>query len=214
MVETLKIAITGANILPTILFGLVLLYWLTMIVGVLDLDFLDFGVDADVDTSGDGGDVGTDPGAFHSLLIFLNMDRVPFMIVMSVLIFAFWTLAMISNILPVQKGGLIIMVLFVPAFFVSALFAKVVTMPLKNFFGKVKADMDTGAETVGQLCTLLSDVEGPRLGQAEFTSVGKHVVINVRCAPGKKFAKGDQALVLSKEDDGIVYIIDSFNEWE
>lgn len=219
MVETLKVAVTGANVFPTILFGLVIIYWLTMIIGVLDLDFLDFDLDADADVDVDvdvdpGLDAAPDAGIFHSVLIFLNLDSIPFMIVMSILVFTFWTLAMVINILPFQNGGLIALALFVPAFFVSMMFTAFVTKPMKKLFTKVKGDMDRGADVEGQLCVLKTDLAEGRMGQAQFVSNGKHIVINVKAKEGLSFEQGEKALVLERAAGSSAYTIDKFNDWE
>ncbi len=215
MLQTLKLAIHGANILPTILFVLVLLYWITMILGVVDLDLFDF--DADVDANVDGcpdGGPDADAGIFHSMLVFLNIDAIPFMVVMSILVFLFWTMAMLINILPIAKGGLIAAALFIPAFMFSATLTKGITHPMRRLFLALKDDGDRGVETEGQVCTLLFALDGDRLGQAEFTSKDKHLVINVKGYQGKTFEKGERALVLEKDPGGNFYFIDKFDEWE
>ena len=74
MSELLNNALTGVNIIPTILLGFVLFYWLTVIIGVIDFDLFDIDGDFDVDT---GGDI----GPFHAFLAFLNLADLPFMLV-------------------------------------------------------------------------------------------------------------------------------------
>ena len=65
MKELFNAAISSPNIIPTALLGLVLLYWLTVVIGALDFDALDFDVDTDIDTEVDAG-VGAGVGANSS----------------------------------------------------------------------------------------------------------------------------------------------------
>lgn len=52
MKELIEAAFSSVNIFPTILFGLIILYWLFVFIGALDMDFLNFDVE--------GGDVDMD----------------------------------------------------------------------------------------------------------------------------------------------------------
>lgn len=49
MKELIEAAFSSVNIFPTILFGLIILYWLFVFIGALDMDFLNFDVEGDVD---------------------------------------------------------------------------------------------------------------------------------------------------------------------
>jgi hypothetical protein len=58
MKELIEAAFSSVNIFPTILFGLIILYWLFVFIGALDMDFLNFDVeggdvDMDVDVDAD-----------------------------------------------------------------------------------------------------------------------------------------------------------------
>ena len=48
MSELINNAFTGVNIIPTVLLMLVLIYWLTVILGIIDIDFFDFDIDFDI----------------------------------------------------------------------------------------------------------------------------------------------------------------------
>lgn len=53
MRELFNAAFSAVNIIPTILMLLILIYWLTVIIGALDLDFLNVDVDTDADVDVD-----------------------------------------------------------------------------------------------------------------------------------------------------------------
>ena len=62
MSELFENAVTGVNIIPTVLLGLIIIYWITVILGALDIDFLDIDLDGAENTT----------GPFYAVLAFLN----------------------------------------------------------------------------------------------------------------------------------------------
>ena len=74
------------------------LYWVTFLIGLLDLSFLDFDLDAepdlslDLDADADADvDADSDGGSFGmKVLHFVNLDAVPFMVWVSFTALFFW----------------------------------------------------------------------------------------------------------------------------
>jgi hypothetical protein len=121
MLELLKTAITGFNIIPTTLLVLVVIYWLTVIIGAID--FHHFHIDLDTDADADAG---ISDGPFHALLAFLKVGNLPFMLVFSIIILIFWVFSMLAHLLPIKTGGVLSGVLFIPEIIASVLITKVV----------------------------------------------------------------------------------------
>lgn len=240
MAEMFKIAFTGANLVPTILMTFVLVYWLIMLIGLVNLDSIDVDVDtgadvhvdADVDINVDAaadadisGDVSTDidadadadigaagGGFFNSLLLFVNAAHVPFMIIISFFVFFLWLITMLINSLPITKGGFLVAILLLPIALASILLTKGVTAPLVKLFKDVNVDYDSGAEILGRPCTLLCNLEPDRLGQAEIYDSGKHLVINVKTKKISGMNKGENALVLEKDKEKNFFYVVDFNQ--
>lgn len=209
MIELLKTAITGVNIIPTILFGLIILYWLTVIIGAIDIDLFDFDFDFDLDLDMPDGEVITSP--FYGILAFFNVNDIPFMIVLSIFSLILWTVSMIISVLPVVSEGWINTVLIIPNTIFSLFVTKVVTTPLKGVFKGVLRDVESDVKIEGQLCTVLCDVTYGRLGQAEVERVGSSILINVRVEDGDEMlSKGDKAIVVKKIADKGYYVIKKF----
>lgn len=203
MPELLKTAITGVNIIPTTLFVIVILYWITVIIGAIDIDFFDFDVDVP------DGEIITNP--FYGFLEFLNIGDLPFMLVMSIFSLSFWTGSMIISILPFVSEGWVNAVLLIPNIIVSIFITKAVTNPLKGLFKGVMKDTDNEKKIEGQLCTLISDLTYGRLGQAEIDRLGSSILINVKIEDEEDtLLKGDKAIVLNKDLDKDYYIIKKF----
>ena len=53
MGEVLQEALMPANLVFTVMLGIVIIYWIMVILGALDVDFLDIDFDSDVDVDAD-----------------------------------------------------------------------------------------------------------------------------------------------------------------
>lgn len=98
MMETLQTYFSGPMLVPSVLLGLVCLYWLFVILGAFDIELFDFDIDVG---AGDGSifDVGL------VSLKFINLGDVPLMIWGSVFSLAFWIMTTRSlSIDPMSAG--------------------------------------------------------------------------------------------------------------
>lgn len=200
MPELLKNAFTGANIIPTVLLILVVVYWIVSIIGVLDFDIFDLDLDVD---AGDG--------PFYALLVFLKVGELPFMFVFSILILNFWIIAMLMYYLPIDPGGVVNVVLLIPAMILSMLITKVELYPLKVISknSSMQDNLDNSDNAViGQLCKLRYEVKDGRLGQAEVERDGASLVINVKSEyEGVAFRKDESAFIIRKDIEKNIYYI-------
>jgi len=203
MLELLQTAITGVNIIPTVILGIIVLYWITVIIGAIDIDLLDFDLDLPE------GEVITNP--FYGILAFINVGDLPFMLVFSIFGLSFWTISMIIGVLPIVSEGFINAVLIVPNIIVSLFVTKAVTHPLKGIFKGLMKDTSSDVKIEGKLCVLLSDLTYGRLGQAEIERLGSSILINVKVEDeDETLLKGDKAIVVKKNVDKGYYIIKKF----
>lgn len=203
MSELIKNSLTGVNIIPTVILGLVLLYWITVIIGVIDFDLLEFDFDVDSDAE-----------VFQGILVFLNLRDIPFMVVFSILSLVFWILSMMLYRFPIEPGGFINGLILIPILIISLLITKVVTKPLKELF---KRDYEDGIAqdggVIGQLVTLISTIEDGRLGQGEIKRDGASLLINVKSEKEEEpFDKNEVAYVYRKDDDKNIYYITKIEE--
>ncbi|WP_458785337.1 hypothetical protein [Vallitalea sediminicola] len=195
----LKNAVTGANIIPTALLGVVLLYWIIVIIGAFDFDFLDIDIDVGADNS----------GPFYAILAFLNVGELPFMLVFSIFALNFWIISMLMYYLPfVVVGGLLNGILLIPVMIISVLFTKCETIPLKGIFKYSNMQDNRGNQVIEQLCILMCEMKDGRLGQARIKRDGASLIINVKSEYDKEsFDKDEVAFVSRKDTDKDIYYI-------
>lgn len=218
MQELWNAALSAVNLPYTFLLGLVLLYWISVILGALDLSALDFDVDADVDVDMDvdldmdvDADVDSDldagGGWFATALNFFNFGKVPFMIIMTVVIVSSWAMAVVSNHYWGNYDWLFALAMVGPILFVSLLLAKFLTAPLVPLFEQINK-ASKPIDYVGLNCRLLLPADHEKFGQAEVTIDGDSLLIHVKTAqPGLRLQTGDRAVVIGKTPDKQFYLV-------
>ena len=78
----------------TVLLGVVLVYWLLAIVGMVD--FESSGIDLDIEAHADAS--ADDLGAIASYVVAFGLSGVPFSIVVSLLVLVGWTLTFLAGV--------------------------------------------------------------------------------------------------------------------
>lgn len=218
MNELLHEALAPVNVLFTGLLLLVLFYWLTVIIGVLDIssvdvDFdldadLDLDVDADVDTDVDAGG----HGWFASTLHFFNFGKLPFMVIMTFLTLCLWSLSILSNYYLGQGSVMHALMMFIPILFVSLVVTKVLTAPLIPVFEKLDQGV-APVDYIGMTCTVLLPATASKIGQAEVMVDESPLLISVKVEETKAgiMDKGKEGVIVRKAAEKDIYFIQPLN---
>jgi len=197
------------NLPLTVLLGLVVLYWLFVVVGFLGMETfdLDFETDTDVGGAGDAGGIGM------TVLRFLNFGEVPAMAVVSVLIISLWFISLLGNFFFNPGGGILIAGgIFAVNLVASALLTKLAATPLVPLMRALNRDYDTHEPIVGQTCQVKSLEVSSERGQAEIERDGATVLINVRVGEGQRpLSHGESALVVEHDEEKDIYVLRSTN---
>ncbi len=219
--------------LPTVVFttglGIVLVYWLIVIMGALDIDA--FGVDADLDLDadldvdldvgdvGEGADVGevdgadADSGDDHgasalaTLLTLLRLRHAPLTVTLSVLTLSSWFFCYLGARLVMPQlplGPALGSVLVgVGAVLLSLPVASLLTRPLGPLFvlhlGKSKKSF------VGGVCTVRTGQVDLTQGQALIQDGGAGLLVRVRCDDPTALKRGDEAIIIGYDPEQDVY---------
>lgn len=208
MSELLDAAVSPANFIITALAVFILIYWLTVIIGLLDIDLFDFDIDLDADAEVDGVSVTW----LNSVLAFFNLGQVPLMIFLTFLIVPAWAISIIVNNALGVSSFLIGLPILLGVLFVSLFIAKVLTMPFIKVFGKLSASDTQGEVLIGKICTVTIKTKSHKTGQATVQSGGAPYLLNVRTPEGVEMKKGDSGLVLEYLEDNNVYLIEPYNK--
>jgi hypothetical protein len=218
------------NVVFTIALGIVLVYWLFVLLGALDVDLFghgdvgghDIGVGGhdvgdvgghdvgghDAGGGGDGHDAGHDGdadgdsgGIWHGL----GLGDVPLTISVSMLALTSWVISMLGTHYVLDDGALRYAML--PIALVLALpISAVLVRPLRPIFkmreGKSNKDYE------GAICTITTGSVDDKFGQATIEDGGTVLVIAVRCDKPGALKRGDKALVIEFDPERQAYVVE------
>ena len=205
MTELLQFAFAGVSIVPTLLLLFTLIYWIIVILGVIDVDSLDIDLDLDMDLDAD-----IEIGGLATVLSFFNIGHMPLMIFVTFFSLPFWMLTLLTlDFLHIDSVLLGLLVLF-PAAFVCLFIAKFLTIPIAKFYRKVRMETEAIKHIVGQLCVAKLPIGDRKTSQAEIKVNGTSVLINVRTRGGQQVAKGQQALVIELNEEDQIYFVEPY----
>ncbi|MEO5712546.1 MAG: hypothetical protein ABIT37_03580 [Luteolibacter sp.] len=213
MFELLQASFSQHQILLTIILGMVVCYWLMVILGVLDMetDVADGFGDGDMDMDMDSGHDAGAGGIWMSTGRFVGFSKVPLVVWLSFMSLFMWFISLVLNeYWNPDAAASRALILLLPNFVASGIVTKIVTIPIARLFAAM-ADADhEGEEVLGRTGIVTSMEADETYGQIEIAGAGAPLLINVRCRPGDPaFKKGAAVRVTAAGPDEKFYYIES-----
>ncbi|MCP4283527.1 MAG: DUF1449 family protein [Gammaproteobacteria bacterium] len=207
---------------PTAIFSFLLaivtLYWVVAVLGLVDIDILDFDIpDADGSL---GANTDTDistPDALAGLMLKIGLHGVPVTIIVSFISLFGWLICyymvhVLSDILP---DGLLHYLfgtpIFLAALFLSTIITAFIIKPLRPLFKK--AQQHTDKLVLGQTVVVRTSKVNNSFGEAVLDDGGAGLILKVRSIGGKVFARGDRVVLLEYMKDENTYRVISEDEF-
>ena len=194
------------NLPYTLLLGFVLIYWVTVMIGMFDLSSLDFDLG---ELDGDSGDLagsGT-AGMFDGFLEYFNLRKIPISIFVSFLALSLWMIGVFANQQLHNSHSLLLgFGVFIANIIISSHVAKLICLPLLPLFKNMNAHMSDNRNLTGSRVIITSSTADPTFGQAEIQEEGSPITLLVR-TDGKTLNKGDEAVILQKDLEKDIYTI-------
>lgn len=221
MAEFLDIIIQFPTVVFTVLLGVVIMYWMLVVLGVFDMDMLDFDFDIDVDVDVDLDlDLDVDTDAHHSgisgIFAFFGLVGAPVTVITSFIIIWCWLLMLLyaTYLQPMVPDWGITWIVSIVAMLVGFIASLYLTQfsikPIQPFFeheGKALGNKDI----VGQLCEIMTGKVDDKFGQARYNKDGAGLVIEVRNTSGATLKKGDKALIVGYSAEKMTYRVEPYD---
>lgn len=187
----------------TVLLLLITGYWLLVMVGAVDLDFVDLDLHTDVDIDVDVAhgsilDIGFVP------LRLLNLGYVPLMLWFTVFGVAFWVTTRLID------GGAVYhdVPSIAQAVFrnvgLAVLATKILTQPLRGKFNPVEPNR--ARDLIGKSCIITTSEVTDRYGEAQITTNSAPITLSVRSL-GDVLGRGDEAEIVDFASDENLYYV-------
>ncbi|MEE8583335.1 MAG: hypothetical protein V3T83_00625 [Acidobacteriota bacterium] len=228
MAEFVETAFSFPTAIFSVLLALVLLYWLTVILGALDLDSLDswMGLEGaegaaqgaleglDGGGFGDGAELGDAAGAegaegaSEGLMDRLGVSGVPITIILSFFALFGWIISYAGMQMLDDSGavaGLAVSgaLIGVAAMLIGLVATVIAVRPLRRLFAIAGAP--SRASFVGSVCRISTGRVDEDFGQAEIDDGGAGLIVQVRCNEENQLRRGSQALIFDYDPDGEVF---------
>lgn len=205
-------ALLPVNIAFTVLLVFVLLYWLTVLLGLIDFNFADLDLDVSAETDAELDTVAGEGGNWlHAGLQFFNFGHVPFMVAFSFLTICMWAFSILINYYVGHGSWATAAILFLPNLAASLLATKLITAPLIPIFRHLDGS-ETPVDYIGQECTLTLPASGSTMGQAEVLINNSPLLVNVKTVSEQQLEKGIKALIVNEDPAGKYYLIKKMEE--
>ena len=190
-------ALTSLGVAPfTALTIAALLYWLMVILGALDIDLLHVGHHHEVSVHhGDAGDH-PHPGWATGLLEFLSVGKVPLTVIVSLLVFISWSVAM---------GLVLTLHLWSPLVFVGGLAAAtpltaLLCRPLRQVFNAIDHGVIMGVAMLGREARITSAVCTAAFGTATCDVGDAEILLRVVASRSELVFQRDEVVVIADHD--------------
>ena len=210
MEKFLMVVASFPTVLWSILLGVVCLYWLLAVIGMLDIDVLDLDIDIDADTNVEG---------LAGLMVTLGLTGVPLTIVFSLLVLLAWLVTYFVSLFTLSwfPGGWLSILLGIPVIVLSLLVAVPLTAqlikPLKPLFKKL---YHTHAQRslVGLKCKIRSMEVTPERGEAMLSLDGADMILKVKTQGGAVLKNGETGVIVEHREAENDYIVVPEAEFE
>jgi len=193
MRDFLDTALSFPAVVLGFLLVVVVLYWLLVLLGTMDIDLV----------GGDDGDGGDGDG----LLDGIGLGGVPFTVTVSVLIVVGWFVSLVGTLVldtlavPDGLGVLLGIGVILVALFVGLLAARLVAVPLRKIYAT--GEEPSRNDFVGRECVIRTGEVSADFGQAEVTATdGSSAVVQVRQSGEHTLTAGSRALIFDYDVTG------------
>ncbi|WP_146535898.1 OB-fold-containig protein [Rubripirellula reticaptiva] len=195
----------------SILVGLLVIYTLLALIGMIDLgmDLPDLDLDVDVDVP-DAGGVDVDADFLHGLgattIRWTNIARVPVILWGGIFAVVFWSLSYglwhAFDVARYQPNWIPSMMLSIRNFVIAVGITKAATQPLVGYF----VDPPTYDQTrlIGATCEISTSEATPEFGQAKFRTNAAPLLLNIR-TDGPHIARGTEVRIVSYDPKTRIY---------
>lgn len=205
MEQLIAVASQFPTVIYSTLLGIVVVYWLVGMLGLVDLGFstdVELDVDADADIS---------VGGLTGLMLTFGLTGVPFTLVISIMTLVCWLISFYAQLylltwlpdgwLYYLMGAVSGFVIFLISLPVTA----IIIRPLKGMFNSVETA--TSEQFVGKEAAIATGTVSETFGQARIFNDGAEILLDVRCSAEHALKMGDKVLIIEYVQENHAYIV-------
>lgn len=209
MENFLSTAFSFPTLIFSVLLALISVYWFFTILGLFDIEILDFDFDLDMelDYAGEAPPI----GGLAGVMIALGLTGLPVTIIISFIILFAWFFTYISSLYLLSL--LDVGIWFWLATAGTILFALMLSVPVTIFLTKpmqrfFRVSYATKShELLGESCQVISSEVTATYGEAQLHKKENHFIFQVRNAQKNNIKKGDSVILLEYNQKQNYYLV-------
>ena len=206
------------NGIMTILMGFSLVYWVFQLLAGDGIDLgtdseIHFGdindIDANSDTDFDKNiDTSVEPSFFSKVLDFINVGKVPLMVLVTVFKFISWVITIVSTtVLGLAQFGIWSVVILIPIFIIVFIAMHWISKPLVKLFSELGYHGEEEMDFIGRIGIIKSTIEEQKLGSAEFKINQDIYTLNIVSQTGEKINFGENIIIIDEDKSQNIYYV-------
>lgn len=207
---------------PTVFFtfflGITVLFWLVAIIGLVEIDVLDFDLPS-IDGMDLDGDLDvSNVNVLGGLLLRFGLGGVPITIIISLISLFGWAISYYSVhfLMDFVPGDILKFLVGIPillvALYVATMLTAVVIKPLRPLFKK--AQQETVKHILGQTAIVRTSRVDSGFGEAILEDGGAGLILKVRAIGEESYSKGDRVVLLEHVKENNVYKVVTEEEFK
>ncbi|MFV0477837.1 MAG: DUF1449 domain-containing protein [Parahaliea sp.] len=193
----------------TFFFTITILYWLVAVLGIVNIDILDFDLPEADGLSGDGA---SNPNILAGLMLRFGLQGVPLTVILSFIALFGWLLSyyIVHFLFDFIPEGILRFLTGIPVLLLSLYLATIITSvvikPVRPLFQKTQ--QQASKAIVGQTAIVRTLRVDSKFGEATLEDGGAGLILAVRSGDNEVFSRGDRVVLLEHlKDDNTFRII-------
>jgi len=200
----------------TILMGFSLVYWVFQLLAGDGIDFggdsdFHFGDINDVDVDSDldhDADIQAEPSFWSKCLDFINIGKVPLMVIVTLFKFISWVITIVSSLIfGLGKLGIYSVFILIPIFIVVYFIMHWITKPLVKMYKELGYHGEEATDFIGRIGRTKSTIDGEKIGSAEFLINQDIITLNIKSHTGEKIEFGDTIIITDEAPSKHYYYV-------
>ncbi|GAA0562138.1 OB-fold-containig protein [Chitinophaga japonensis] len=206
-----------SNAIMTVATGITAVYWIFSFIGGglfgdagadTDLDADIHGIDTDMDGNAEANDGAADGSFLQKAMEFVNIGKVPFMVVYSVFKLIAWIVTLTSSVvLGLASWGWKSVFILIPVILLAFVITRYATQPLVKVYNAMGYNGEEAYDLLGRVARMRSTISGDTIGAAELKIQGDVIRINVQSKTGEAIAYNAEVMIADESPDKKYYIV-------
>lgn len=209
-----------ANGIMTVLMGFSLVYWIFQLLAgdgidlgtdsdfhLGDINDVDAHHDVDADQNADT-DTHHEPSFWTKCLEFINVGKVPLMVIITLFKFISWVITILSSIVfGLSKLGIYSVLVLIPVFLIVYFMMHWITKPFVKVYAELGYYGEEETDFIGRIGKSKSKIEGDKIGSAEFRINKDIITLNIKSQTGEEIHFGDTIIITDESPSNHYYFV-------